>query len=701
VAHADPQKTRFAREIGEKYPPDPQRVRGAWHVLRTGEPELYPDISDDMLARLAENEAHLAVLRSAGMRSVIMVPIRIRDRVSGTLTLVSAHVHRRYDEEDVQLVQELGRRAGTAIENAKLFAAEKLAREQLALLARAGEAFSSAVSYEDTLHSVVDTALPALADFAFFDVVEGDRVRRLSAAHEDPETDELLQHTQWVRSERKDKNLCALSSGTVGFHPHIDDAFMEDIASGPEHLALLKKLKLTSMVTVPLRAQGDLLGSLTVCYGKSGRHHTEDDMWLAEELARRAAIALVQVRLYARAQESAAAAADAARRAEEASRVKDEFLATVSHELRTPLNAIMGWSSLLLGRNPPPGMLKGIDVIHRNARTQAKIIEDILDVSRIITGKLRLEPKPTDMVAIVRDALEVIRPSALAKDLTIEFAPPAEVCLLVADPERLQQVVWNLLSNAVKFTDTGGSIVTTLAHEGERVSLTVSDTGRGIASEFLPFVFDRFKQADSSTTRRVGGLGLGLAIVRHIVELHGGQVRAESEGLGHGARFTLTLPVRAVAPVLEEADASWPGDEPQTETSEGSLKGLKVLVVDDEADARELVQTVLTEAGAEVEIADAAESGLELILRFRPHVLVSDIGMPGVDGYAFIQRVKTLPAELGGGIPSVALTAYTRTSDKSKALAMGFTTHIGKPVNPADLIAAVLNLAAFVHRPET
>ncbi len=384
--------------------------------------------------------------------------------------------------------------------------------------------------------------------------------------------------------------------------------------------------------------------------------------------------------------------------AEALNRSKDEFLATVSHELRTPLNAILGWSTLLRRRAGSDEQLgKGLQVIQRNAESQAKIIDDILDVSRIITGKLILETLPTDLLAIIEDAIEVVRPSAAAKEITLVVPPPSEACVLIADSDRIRQTVWNLLSNAVKFTDRGGEVRVEVSREGSRFVLVVSDTGKGIEPAFLPFVFDRFKQADSSITRRAGGLGLGLAIVRHIVELHGGAVEAFSEGPGRGATFTVTLPIRAITTTAVTPEPKTRDQTASQHPAPSALHGLRVLVVDDEPDARELLAAVLTQAGGEVDTAGSAAEALEQISQFRPHVLVSDVGMPDEDGYSLIRRLRKRDVQQGGAIPAVALTAYTRAEDRSTALAAGFTTHIGKPVNPDDLLATIAHLAALAR----
>ena len=388
---------------------------------------------------------------------------------------------------------------------------------------------------------------------------------------------------------------------------------------------------------------------------------------------------------------------------EATSRAKDEFLATVSHELRTPLSSILGWAALLRERRDDPAtILKGADVIHRNARAQAKIIEDILDVSRIITGKLRLDARPVDLETVVRDALEVVRPSAVAKgiDLTVEGSA-GEPYVLIGDEERLRQVVWNLLSNAVKFTDRGGRIVLRTARGPSSVTISVEDTGRGIAPEFLPHVFERFRQADSSTTRAQGGLGLGLAIVRHLVELHGGQVSVRSEGPARGATFAVSLPLRVSTSAIPSERPTSRGSAPSSSgstrrfPSSTALDGLRVLVVDDEEDARDMVAITLESWGAHVVTASGVEEALARIADWAPDVLVSDIGMPEADGYTLVRRLREIE---GKHLPAVALTAYARAEDAERALTTGFDFHVAKPIEPDDLRDVVERAAHLAGR---
>jgi PAS domain S-box-containing protein len=690
VAHVDPNRVEGARQLMAAYPPDPDNPHGMWNVLRTGRSELHAHISEALLRSGTRSSEHFEAIQKVDMRSIMIVPIRMRHNIVGTMAFVWAESGYRYDEHDLALAEELGRRAGAALENANLYAAEKQARAHLALLARAGELFALSASHEEILRHVVSVTLPDLGDFGFFDVVEGNEVRRIPAAFEDEETQALLAQTSWAKWERKDKNLCGLSSGKAGIESHIDEAWLRDSELAPEQAELFRRLRLGSLITVPLLAHERLMGALTLCFGKSGRHHTHEQLELAEELARRATIALEQARMYTAAQE-------AAKRAEDANRLKDEFLATVSHELRTPLNAMLGWTTLLRQRSLEPSVARALDVIYRNCRAQVQIVDDILDVSRIINGKFHLDLKPIDLLTLATEALEVARPSAIAKEIHLELRTDAQVCLLVGDPDRLQQVIWNLVSNAVKFTEKGGRVELQIGREGASVTLSVQDTGRGIDSDFLPFVFERFKQADSSTTRRFGGLGLGLAVVRHIVELHGGQVFANSPGPGLGATFKIVIPIRAVQPKVPAlvAPTNAASDEQAVDVT---IRGLRVLVVDDDPDARELLEEVLSGQGVFVETADSAHAGFDALQRFRPDVLVSDIGMPGEDGYSFMQRIRRLEPDHGGSTPAIALTAYTRPEDRTQALAAGYTTHIGKPVNHEDLRAAIANLGRLSRK---
>jgi signal transduction histidine kinase/CheY-like chemotaxis protein len=383
---------------------------------------------------------------------------------------------------------------------------------------------------------------------------------------------------------------------------------------------------------------------------------------------------------------------EAARALEEASVAKDEFLATASHELRTPLTAILGWARMLRsGSLDPSGYLRGVETIERNAKAQVQLIEDILDGSRIITGKLRLEIRALDLTALVQAALDAIRPAAAAKMIDLRVNLDPEASQTVGDPERLQQIVWNLANNAVKFTPKGGSVEVRLERAGTHIELVVSDSGEGIEPDFLPHVFERFRQAEGTTTRRHGGLGLGLALVRHLAEAHGGAVMAESGGKGKGAKFTVRLPVRAVLDDTVRATPRPDAAVPDRDAVEVvlSLKGVTVLIVDDEADARDLVATVLRMHGAEVATAANAAQGLEMLSKSVPQVLISDVGMPGTDGYELIRKVRTLPVTAAAEVPAIALTAYSREQDRRQAFEAGFQTHVAKPVEPAELVRVV------------
>jgi CheY-like chemotaxis protein len=393
--------------------------------------------------------------------------------------------------------------------------------------------------------------------------------------------------------------------------------------------------------------------------------------------------------------------------AEQANRLKDEFLATVSHELRTPLTAIVGWSSMLrTGNFDAPTTARAVETIERNALAQTQIIEDLLDVSRIITGKVTLDARPLELNSIVEAALDSVRPAATTKGIALRWETKAgaggRTAAVWGDPARLQQVMWNLLANAVKFTPAGGEVVVGVSRAESCVRVSVADTGQGISREFLPFVFARFRQAEGTTTRTHGGLGLGLSIVRHLVEIHGGTVRAESAGAGQGATFIVELPVaggerEGGAAKLQTLSAS-PAEIAVAASPVSELAGLRVLVVDDEADARLLLQTLIEQSGAQVRAAASASEALAALREFRPDILVSDIGMPQEDGYALLRRVRALGPEEGGHIPAIALTAYAQEDDRLRALLAGFQVHVAKPINPAEFVAVIVELAGVASR---
>jgi PAS domain S-box-containing protein len=429
---------------------------------------------------------------------------------------------------------------------------------------------------------------------------------------------------------------------------------------------------------------------------------TERVARIVEGLAAQAAVAIDNAKLYEAAQRARAEAEQVAREnerlyreAQESSRLKDEFLATVSHELRTPLTAILGWAHLMRqGGFNADSMNKALETIERNARSQSQLIEDLLDVSRIITGKLRIDIRPVDPNSFIEAAIEAVSPAAEAKGVLIQRIMDTGAVSVAGDPVRLQQIVWNLLSNAIKFTPKGGRVRVRLERVNSHLEIGVSDSGSGIEPEFLPYVFDRFRQADQRSTRQHGGLGLGLAIVRHLVELHGGTVRAESAGKDQGATFTVLLPVAPVYQSISQGERVHPAARDTLPTYEypDRLDGLKVLIVDDEPDTRELLKMALSQCGAEVKVTESVAAALEAFVADVPDLLISDIGMPDEDGYELIRRVRELPIESGRKVPAIALTAYARVEDRMQALRAGYQMHVPKPVEMAELVAVAASL---------
>src|SRR5205809_1881443 len=457
---------------------------------------------------------------------------------------------------------------------------------------------------------------------------------------------------------------------------------------GAENDLVMSIVRSTNFLAVPLtRRDGRNMGELQVS-GKPHGAFTEEDEDILVQLAQMTSIA-VENTLYGELRE--------------ANRLKDEFLATVSHELRTPLSAMLSWAGLLRGgKLEPASVARGVEVIERSAKAQAHLIDDLLDMSRIMTGKMRLDMRPLEVQAVVRGALDSVAPAAEVKSITLAAALDGAPLRVLGDPDRLQQVMWNLLSNAIKFTPKGGRIDIRVRVANGDAEISVGDTGAGISPEFLPHVFDRFRQADSTSTRSHGRLGLGLAIVRHLVDLHGGTVHAESAGTGRGATFVVSLPLRelreepaaaTLAHARPRAPAPGVGLEPAFD-----LRGLRVLLVEDDADGSEAIATVLVVAGAEVRSAGSTAAALEVLATWRPDVLVSDIGLPGEDGYALLRRVRTLEEDGGARLPAIALTAYAQAEDRIRALTAGFQAHVAKPVEPRALLEVLAGLRA-AHPP--
>jgi PAS domain S-box-containing protein len=561
----------------------------------------------------------------------------------------------------------------------------KRAETALKFLAEAGSVIASSLDYETTLASVARMAVPTLADWCTVDVLDADgTLKRLAVAHVDQEKVEWAYELQ----KRYPADMDAprgiphvLRTGQSEIYPEIADEMLVAGAIDAEHLKIMREVGFTSALIVPLAAHGRVLGAITFISAESRRKYGQDDLALAESLAHRAAIAIENARLY--------------RSAQEANRLKDEFLATVSHELRTPLTAIMGWAYLLrAGQIDEASATAALETIERNARSQAQIIDDLLDVSRIITGKLRLDVREVDPTSFIESAIEAVRPAAEAKGVRLQKVIDTGILSIAGDPSRLQQVVWNLLSNAIKFTPKGGRVQLRLERVNSHIEIVVTDTGSGIKPDFLPHVFERFRQADQATTRQHGGLGLGLAIVRHLIELHGGTVQAESAGENLGATFTVRLPLVPVYQKQNGAERVHPAARetlPSFSCPE-RLEGLKVLVVDDEADTREMLKFGISQCGAVVTTAASASEALEAMDKEKPEILISDIGMPDEDGYELIKKVRARPVERGGEIPAIALTAYARTEDRMRVLRSGYQMHVPKPVEFAELVAIMASL---------
>ena len=623
-------------------------------------------------------DVHKARAYTLGAVDYIMAPVVpevLKAKVSVFVELYKKTEEvRQRAEERVQLMQE--QMARVSVEAARAAAEE--GERRAAFLAEASRLLTSALEYEATLQRVAELTVPEVSDYCAVTMVKDDaELQCLAVAHHDPAKVAFARTACDRYKPRADDPLpTVIRTGASVLISTITDELLQAAQLPADALEAIRAIGIRSYMIVPLRARERTLGALTFVTAESGRQLTQKDLALAEDLGRRAAIAIDNARLYNEAQQ--------------ANRMKDDFLAVVSHELRTPLTPILGWTRML--RNDTfdkDSMSHALEIIERNARAQAKLIEDLLDVSRIITGKLRLNIRPIDLNSLLENSIDALSPAADAKNITIERKFNNEPIALNADVERMQQVVWNLLSNAIKFTPQGGKIQVSAARAQNNVTIEIHDTGRGISPKFLPFVFDRFRQADSSTTRAFGGLGIGLAIVRHLVELHGGTVAASSAGDGQGATFIVTLPeLKSMKGVMRQDSGI---TARKTDAPVRCLEGLQILIVDDEPDTRDLLSKIFEQQGAQVVEAASAHEAMERLERCKPDLVVSDIGMAGLDGYNLIKRIRAQDGSYAK-LPALALTAYARDEDKATALAAGFHAHMPKPIDPAALVLSVRGL---------
>jgi PAS domain S-box-containing protein len=694
VAHVDPEKIAWAHEIQQRYPPNPAEPHGVHNVLRTGESEFYPDIPEELLVQGARDAEHLELMRQIGFRSAMVVPLKARGRTLGVITFVNAESDRHHTTEDLALAEDLANRAALAVDNAYLYRIEQQTRlaaertsDRLMRLQEVTTVLSQSLTSQQVANAVIEQGMKSLNAYA-------GTVVMLNESGTEFEIVETLGFPQEVveKWRRFPVNAAVPIADAVREKtPIIIGNIAEWLDRYPTFGLLSSMTGSKALVAFPLIVKGRTIGALGLSFLEAHEFSDEDSAFMLA-LAQQCAQALERSRLY-----------ETERRlrteAEEANRIKDEFLATVSHELRTPLTAIVGWSSMLrISKFDEKTTAHAIETIERNAKAQTEIIEDLLDVSRIITGKLRLQPGLVQLDSVIESALDAIRPTAETRGIEIKSNIDPGASVVWGDPARLQQVMWNLLTNAVKFNAKGGSVEVRLQRVNSHVQIVVSDTGQGISQEFLPFVFERFRQADGTITRAHGGLGLGLAIVRHLVELHGGTIYAESGGVGRGAAFTVDIPVRAVQDVERRPEQLSISIEEAAIERSPRLENVRVLIVDDEADARSVLTAIIEQCGAEVMAVAATAEALAALDSFKPDVLMSDIGIPGEDGYSLIRKVRALSPEQGGKIPAVALTAYAREEDRMRALLAGYQSHVAKPVNPAELIAVLTGLAGLIER---
>jgi signal transduction histidine kinase len=619
-------------------------------------------------------EARWEAYAAAGIHSLISVPLQIVGRPDGAIVY---YYRRRREPSDLELrvAQALGQLCAAAISTAELHAQQQ--RQQVlavrgadrsAFLAEASARLSS-LDYEHNLEVIANLIVPRFADWCVIDLLESGELRRLAVAHVDPDKVEFARELHRRYPPRRDDATGlwrVVTTGIPELYERIDDTVMHQKAFDNEHMQMLRAVGLKSAMLVPLGRGADVFGVLSFVIAGSDHYYDRSDLDFAQELAHRASYAIENARLY--------------RQAQDANRAKDEFLAALSHELRTPLNAILGWASILRAR-PAVAMERGLDVIYRNAKVQTQLVEDLLDASRIVSGRMSIDLRDTPLRPIVEAAIESIVPQAAEKEIEFSTVLPAPELLIRGDSARLQQVFWNVLSNAVKFTPRAGRVSVTAETTSSEVILQITDTGAGISSEALPFIFDRFRQADASSTRRYRGLGLGLTLSRQLTEMHGGRIAAISPGPGLGATFTVALPLvdRTVArPARLTAHAA-----------PVALAGLRILAVDDDPDSLDVLTSILRLHQAIVYGATSAVEALELLRKERPDVVISDIAMPEHDGYWLMHQIRRAIEDGAPAVRCVALTAFANAAARERALAAGFSAHLSKPFDPDELVGVI------------
>jgi signal transduction histidine kinase len=616
--------------------------------------------------------------------SIIALPFVVDGNVIGGLSIRFPKT-RQPKIEDYDFILHVARTCTQCLERVRLHEAERIARaaidterRRLRLLAEVSSVLNATLDASAITEALAHVTVPKFADFCLICSVSADGAPRIeNLVHADPQKEKIVrQIVEEFRLLPTAPILEAIRSGKSQFIQQIDESTYRLTASNDQQLELLRSLGTRSLIIVPLVARGEMFGTLS--FGNCRNQFERADVMFAEEIANRTAVALHNARLYHEAQE--------------ANRVKDEFLGVVSHELRTPLNAILGWARMLrTGAVREGAQPRALEAIERNASHQARLIDDLLDASRITAGKLRLDATIVELGQVVESAVQSVLPGATAKAIRLQTNCETSSLPVFADSSRLQQIIWNLLSNAIKFTPKEGAIDVVVYRERDEALIRVSDNGRGIRAELLPHVFDRFRQGDGTLTRNSGGLGLGLSIVRHLVEAHGGTVHAHSDGQDMGAMFIIRLPLskpRTITP---------PKPIPATPRHDNrKLMGLGILVIDDEPDARDILEEVLTLAGATIKTAADAAEALRILSDFTPDVIISDLAMPGEDGLSLIRKIRARAPDRVASVPAIALTAYTRTEDRVQALNAGFQMHVPKPVDPTELVATIASLRTLI-----